>query len=254
MSLTLTPSAEQREKSSRPSRVGPVLVAKSLNQLGLFYACADNEHRQGRTAEEGEKPIRGQQAERETPKEAHDVERMTHPAVGAVGDQRVRTPGDNRVGEILAQAVERPEQEEGHYKKADRPTGPAEPGGQCERRPRHPGRVYQVRGEQEPGQGAAQPEADHSNEAFLRAVQSFPRRLGLDSVIEPDRHAEGDVSQGNRAKRRFSSHDNNSRPGFATKELALTALRKPPIAFSHFPVPAWHETMAPLGSHENRLV
>jgi hypothetical protein len=36
MSLTPTPSAEQREKSSRPPRVGAVLVAKPLDQLGFF--------------------------------------------------------------------------------------------------------------------------------------------------------------------------------------------------------------------------
>jgi hypothetical protein len=31
--------------------------------------------------------------------EGVDIERMTHPAVGAVGDQGMLTPGDERVGE-----------------------------------------------------------------------------------------------------------------------------------------------------------
>ena len=83
--------------------------------------------------EEGENPVSGQQAEREHPQEDENIERVTDPAVRAVGHQGVLTAGDDRVGEVLAQAVERPEQERWHKQEGDRRTGPAQPAGQGER-------------------------------------------------------------------------------------------------------------------------
>ena len=107
--LSSEPRAETREELSCAPRVSPVFVAESLDELGLFDSRTDGEHRQDGGAEEGEKPVRSQQAQRDQPQETDVIERVTHPTVGAVGDQCVLAPGDDCVGEVLAQAVKGPE-------------------------------------------------------------------------------------------------------------------------------------------------
>ena len=85
----LTDPAEPKEKLPCPPRVGPILVAEPIDQFGLFNPRADDQHRQRRDKGDGEEPVCSEQSDRQPPHEEDAIKRMTHPAIGAVGDKRV---------------------------------------------------------------------------------------------------------------------------------------------------------------------
>src|SRR4051812_28310867 len=104
-------TGQTRQESARSRHVSSILVAESLDQLLLFYTRADDHHRERRQSQESQEPVGGQQTQGEPPEENHIVERVPNPTIWTVGDQRMLAPGDDGIRQVLAQAVERPEEE-----------------------------------------------------------------------------------------------------------------------------------------------
>ena len=83
----------------------PVVVAKTVNEPGLFLIRADNEEKKGNAAGYEDEPVGGGETVGENYQPRRDINWMTDPAVWAAGDERVVFSGNDGICQIRAEVV-----------------------------------------------------------------------------------------------------------------------------------------------------